>query len=110
MKLHFIILCTAILSTPHFFAQNNNTPLMIESNFDLSPDQFANYVYRRYYFINRLKSTMSLFEHIHQKHATVPHHRIHIDDHIFFHHHRIQKIRYRYTKTKKFTPFIHGVE
>jgi hypothetical protein len=39
-------------------------PLFIEETFDFSPNCFANYVYRRYYFIHRLERIMGLFQEI----------------------------------------------
>jgi len=41
-----------------------SVPLFIEEIFDFSPNCFANYVYRRYYFIHRLERIMGLFQEI----------------------------------------------
>lgn len=39
-------------------------PLFIEETFDFSPNCFANYIYRRFYFIHRLERIMGLFQEI----------------------------------------------
>lgn len=41
-----------------------NIQLVIEEIFDYSPNSFANYIYRRYYFIQRLERIMGLFQEI----------------------------------------------
>lgn len=46
--------------------KSHSIPVMLEENFDFSPNHFAHYVYRRFYFIARLERIMNLFKEINQ--------------------------------------------
>lgn len=44
--------------------KERNIPFLLEENFDFNPNHFANYVHRRFYFIERLERIVTLFQEI----------------------------------------------
>jgi hypothetical protein len=115
LLLTFFILSTNLFlygsKEPLYSSKTNTIESLLRTNFNFSPEELSNYIFRRYYFIQRLKTTMDLFNEINKtiktnNHSINTQKIFEFDPSLSFKHHRIQESIEQIKKNKNFKPLF----